>query len=235
MVNRATLVLASALVLVASMGEAGNKKYPFAVGIEGDSSTYQISEDDIGAAIQWGTKNKGKMLGLQFRDTAARFLSASSDGAGSLGFSLEAYTPYAWVGQNCSWAAKRYEQMNREDITEEMLSPIFTVIVHPDTPRKLTASGMHGTSGVDHVIVRSTHKKKFKVLQPTNIEAGSESIWNALGAEVEMSSAVAYFAIDDVVEISRLDKKGEFFIVVIGDTGEEKKFKVKTKHFKRLP
>lgn len=38
-----------------------------------------------------------------------------------------------------------------------------------------------------------------------------------------------------VKRIASLDKKGEFFIVVIGGTGEEKKFKVKTKHFNRLP
>jgi hypothetical protein len=46
---------------------------------------------------------------------------------------------------------------------------------------------------------------------------------------------VAYFDMDEVIRISSLDKKGEFFIVVIGTTGEEKKFKVKTKHFERLP
>ena len=39
----------------------------------------------------------------------------------------------------------------------------------------------------------------------------------------------------EVLQISAMDKKGEFFVRVIGTTGEEKDFKVKTKHFKRLP
>ena len=72
------------------------------------------------------------------------------------------------------------------------------------------------------------------MLQPISVEPGSELQQNAFGAEIELSSAVAQFDINEVIRISGLDKKGEFFIVVIGDTGEEKKFKVKTKHFKHL-
>ena len=49
------------------------------------------------------------------------------------------------------------------------------------------------------------------------------------------TSQIAAFDLDEVKKIAALDKKGEFFIVIIGTTGEEKKFKVKTKHFKRLP
>ena len=228
-----TIVSVLALAALTAIPVSAKDKAPFAVGLDPDG-TYSLSDDDIKASLEWGTKQKGKMLGLQLRDSAAG-LFAGLDGTTTTGFSLEAYTPYSWIGQNASWAAKRYQEMTMEDVTEEMAAPIFTVIVHPDTPHQVSASGMVGTSGVDHVIVRSTSKKNFQVLQPTTIDAGSEFAWSAMGAEVELSSAVAYFPMDGVAQISSLDKKGEFFIVVIGDTGEEKKFKVKTKHFKRLP
>ena len=57
--------------------------------------------------------------------------------------------------------------------------------------------------------------------------------WEA--SEVGFMAQVATFDIDEVRRVASLDKKGEFFVVVIGDTAEEKKFKVKTKHFDRLP
>lgn len=234
---RLLLVVGTVLAFLVTPALA-KKKVPFEVGLD-VNGTYTLSESAIDAALKLGAKNRGKTVGLSLRDKGQGFLAAMDrmdDGRSSVstGFSLEAYTPYAWVAQNSSWAAKRYQEMTREDVTEEMTDAILTVFVHPDSPRQVSADGMVGTSGVDHVIVRSTSKKNFQVLQPTSIEAGSELQRNAFGAEIPLSSAVAYFNIDEVMRISSLDKKGEFFIVVIGDTGEEKKFKVKTKHFKHI-
>ncbi|MCP4897032.1 MAG: hypothetical protein GY906_08660, partial [bacterium] len=58
---------------------------------------------------------------------------------------------------------------------------------------------------------------------------------NAMGGEASLTSQLALFDLGEVERVAALDKKGEFFIVVIGTTGEEKKFKVKKKHFERLP
>ena len=44
----------------------------------------------------------------------------------------------------------------------------------------------------------------------------------------------AFFDLEQVAEIAKLDKKGEFFVVVVG-TKYNGEFKIKTKHFERLP
>jgi hypothetical protein len=54
-------------------------------------------------------------------------------------------------------------------------------------------------------------------------------------ARAKATISLTTFDLEAVQRIAALDNKGEFFIVVIGDTGEEKKFKVKTKHFDELP
>ena len=80
--------------------------------------------------------------------------------------------------------------------------------------------------------MRSTRKKNFEVLQPIDIHADAVYAQNALGAEVGFTTQVATFDLDSVRRIASLDKKGEFFIVVIGDTGEEKKFKERNEKVK---
>ena len=100
---------------------------------------------------------------------------------------------------------------------------------------------MAGTSGVEHVILRTTDRKRFKtsegrfdVAQPLEIFESEQYAQNAFGAKVSFASMEAIFSIKDARRISSVDKKGEFFVVVIGVTGEEKRFKVKTKHFNRI-
>lgn len=63
------------------------------------------------------------------------------------------------------------------------------------------------------------------------IQEYQEALW----AEDVISSMFGYFDLDELVLVTKLDEKSKFLIVVIGTTGEEKKFKVKTKHFERLP
>ncbi len=46
-------------------------------------------------------------------------------------------------------------------------------------------------------------------------------------------SAGAAFKMEDVERLRRMDKKGEFFIVVVGDN-QNKFFKIKERFFKRL-
>ncbi len=63
------------------------------------------------------------------------------------------------------------------------------------------------------------------------IQEYQEALWT----EDVISWMFGYFDPDELILVSTPDKKGELFIVVIGTTGEEKKFKIKTKHFERLP
>ena len=41
--------------------------------------------------------------------------------------------------------------------------------------------------------------------------------------------------LEQVAEISKLDKKGEVFIAFENALGKERKLKIKSKHFKKLP
>lgn len=197
--------------------------------------THPLNEAGINAAIAFGNEARGKSTALSLQDSAQGWAQALGDKNATSGFSLEVYTPFSWIAQTASWKAKKYQTFAREDVAPEMVEGVLRVFANPDRPNVVSQRGLAGTSGVDHVIVRSTRKKNFEVLQPIDIQTDAVYAQNAFGAEVGFTTQVATFDLESVKSIASLDKKGEFFIVVIGDTGEEKKFKVKTKHFKRLP
>jgi hypothetical protein len=108
---------------------------------------------------------------------------------------------------------------------------VLHVVANPDLPERKDASRSEN-SGVDHVIIRSTAEEDFKVLQPVNIE--EDIVYPIHGRRVPYSRKTAVFDLLGVVEICKLDKKGEFFVVVIATKDAEKTFRVKTKHFERL-
>lgn len=226
---RKILILLTILT-IATMVAAGDR--PF--------RNYPLTDELIAEALEAGVRAKGKMVGLRLVDQ----MQGLARGLGSFGgrrsdattgFSVEIHTPFTWITQQASWSAKKYKTMGREDVTEQMLEPVLMVICNPDMPVKVTSRGARGISGVEHVIIRSTKKKGFSYIQPKETESGSELAQNAFGAQLELESLVGYFDMDETLQISAMDKKGEFFVRVIGTTGEEKDFKVKTKHFKKLP
>lgn len=227
-------IWAAALLILslAGVGLAGNKARPF--------SKYPLEPKTLELAISVGARFAGDSTALSLKDSAQGFMAAMNQSAGttsgtSTGFSLEVYTPFSWVAQLSSWKSKKYLELAAEDLDENATAGVLRVYANPDRPRYVSRSGLVGTSGVDHVVIRSTNKKGFEILQPTEILEDSTYTQNALGAGVEFSALVALFDLEEVKRIAALDKKGEFYILVIGETGEEKKFKVKTKHFDRLP
>ncbi len=226
-----TWLSVAVLMLLAGTATARDNDRPF--------THYPLIDSEINLAIAAGTKAKGKACGLSLRDSFQSFSNsmaiAGGTPTGSTGFGVDVYTPFAWIAQNASWEAKKYRELELDDVTEEMKEGVLRVFANPDMPTRVSPGGMAGTSGVEHIIIRSTPKKNFEVLQPLETVEDIEYAQNAFGAEVALPSMAGYFALEDVVRISTLDKKGEFFVVVIGTTGEEKKFKIKTKHFKLLP
>ena len=224
----------SALVFSAfAMNAVAEKKVPF--------RSYPLDEMRIERALDFGTRSKGSTTGLILKDTGQTWMSGLATGtkfnsAGTLstGFSLQVYTPFTWIAQNASWEAKKYLELTADQVTGDMKRGILRVYANPDTARSISSEGMRGTSGVEHVVLRTT-KKRFEVVQPLELLESAQYAQNAFGAKVGFASMEATFSMEDVQRISSVDKKGEFFIVVIGTTGEEKKFKVKTKHFDRIP
>lgn len=197
--------------------------------------SYPMSDEMIANAIEEGEALRGHMTGLSLKDSLSRFARHTGNPNLSTGFSVDIYTPYSWVSQQASWAAARYKKLAVADVGDSMTDAVLRVYANPDVPTRVTEQGLIGTSGVDHVIIRSTAKKDFAILQPVIIEEDVEYAYNAFGAGIAFASKMAVFELQQVVDICKLDNRREFFVVVIGTTGEEKKFKVKTKHFERLP
>jgi hypothetical protein len=201
-----------------------------------------MSERDKADAIMRGTKMKGRMTGLLLQDSEQAFASALSAGLNrglsqsgtNTGFSLRVYTPKAWLMQLAADAAKEYRSFTVRETTDEMLEPVLRVVVYPDKPTYVTASGMLGTSSVQHVILRDEQKRL--VVQPSFKEDFEETASNAMGGKAAFQGLRAQFPMDGVRELRGPNNDREFYIVVIGSAvSKEKEFKVKQKHFASLP
>jgi hypothetical protein len=197
-----------------------------------------LSEQDKADAVRIGTKEKGKLTGLSLLDSGASWANAltvtaaNPSGTGGTGFSLRVYTPKTWVEQLASNAAKEYRPFTINDITDEMLEPVLRVIVYPDKPTSLTAAGMASTSSAEHVVLRD--EAKHLVVQPASKEAFSDKASSAL-RDMEYQGLVAKFPLDSLKELRGPNGDKEFLIVVVGAKTKEKEFRVKQKHFERLP
>jgi hypothetical protein len=192
---------------------------------------YPLTDELVERAIAEGSV-RGEDFGLWMTDSGSAWGNAFvDDQSGTTGFSVLIYSPYSWINQQASWAAKKYKKFDAAELNWEAMD-LLRVYANPDVPLRL---GNLGATGVEHVVIRSTAKHNFEVAQPVEIEGDLEYTQNSFGAEWAGESQVAMFLMEDVLRIAAADKKGEFFILIIGVSGEEKKFKVKTKHFKRLP
>jgi len=207
------------------------------IGFAGPAVAQSLApgEGEIRAAIADGTRDKGKREGIILRDSAAGFAAAlgSSGGAqSSKGFWVEAYTPLTWIQQKASTAAKEYHPMTSADVTPELLEPVFRVVAHPDMPNTVNAKGMTGTSSVQHVVLRDESRKI--VIQPIFKEPFDEEASNAMGGKAAFTGLTLKFPLEGLRELRGKDGNGEFFITIIGESGAEKNFKVKKKHFDDL-
>lgn len=192
----------------------------------------------IADAIAIGAKQKGREQGLDMQDTGQGFLAAINQSNGSqvgtsTGFSIVAYTPVTWVRQLSSNAAKQYQALAPSDLEDSDMAAVFRVYVQPDRPTFVTGDGMIGASSVEHVVLRDSGRKA--VVQPVSKEATTEEVANAMGGRQVLQGLVAMFDLADLAAVRGPRGDGEFFITVIGTTGEEKDFKVKKKHFARIP
>ena len=189
-----------------------------------------LSEKEITSAIQYGTSRKGKNTGLQLIDKGKQFLRVISDKPieVSSGFSITLYTPYSWVSQMASDAAKEYKKFTKENVDEGMLLPILRVVVQADKPE---GDSNKGVTSVEHVVIRD--EARTDVVQPVHKELfgedGEENVW-----EEEYGGLIAFFQLEDLARIRALSKDQEFFVTVIGENDKEKNFKIKKKFFEKL-
>jgi hypothetical protein len=137
------------------------------------------------------------------------------------------------VRQLASDASKEYRTFTVADVSDESLEPVFRVVAYPDTPNTVSAAGLRGTASVQHVVLRDETRRI--VVQPTFKESFTQEASNAFGGHATFEGVRVKFAMSDVRELRGPKGDREFFITVIGNTGEEKDFKVKKKHFDDLP
>jgi hypothetical protein len=132
-------------------------------------------------------------------------------------------------------AARQYEPFTVEDVTEEMRRPVLRVKADPgrimDNARKKGIKEY----GMTHVTIRSTAKKDFEALEPVSVEEEPETAENIDERKNNYAVLNVLFELDEVAEISKLDQKGEVFVVFTNSLGKERKLKIKSKHFKKLP
>ena len=121
--------------------------------------------------------------------------------------------------------SRAFGQFTIDDLTDDATEPVLRLVVFPDTPNTVTAQGMQGTSSVQHVVLRDEPKRI--VIQPTFKEPFSEETSNAMGGKATFQGLQVKFPLDALREIRGSRGDREFFITVIGSSGEEKDFKVK--------
>jgi len=193
--------------------------------------------------IDAGRTLKGRGTGLVLTDAAQGVLNvmtAFADGMNNCpgcsntksGFSVVAFTPLTWIEWQASQAAKEYRTFDLSMVTEEMAAPVLRIRVNPDIPSHVIASGLAGTSSVQHVVLRCAQKKT--VIQPLNKSTFVVTVKNAMGGNAQYEGVEAIFPLDGVAQLRGPRGDQEFFVTVVG-TGYEKNFKIKQKHFKQLP
>jgi hypothetical protein len=197
---------------------------------------------DQADAVRIGVKAHGGLTGLSLTDSARAFgnmmtqmnngMNGRHDTTDGTGFSLRVYTPKTWIEQQASNAAKEYRPFVVADITEEMLEPLLRVVVYPDKPTVISGQGMRNSQSVQHVVLRD--EKKTLVVQPISKEPFSDVASSAL-RDMAYEGIIATFPLDAVRTLRGPSGDKEFLIVVVGEGRQEKEFKVKEKHFERLP
>lgn len=206
---------------------------------------YPLLESSIAEAVALGESPGQKSPGLSFgtpsesssgmREDSNRtnnFMESTGGGPQTTGFGVEAFTPFTWVARSARDAKKKGTPLKPADLPDEMTEPLFRVIGYADVPT-YPIVGVHG-SRVEEIFLQSTQKKD-EPLPPSTTKRYSDLVRTDSGEILDMGALMAAFTLEELASVANRDKKGEFFVVIVSDQGKEKRFKVKTKHFKKLP
>ena len=235
---RALLTISLSLCFSSSV-EPKDTKQPF--------SHHPLTETDVDTAVKSGLTLETKKVGLRFKaasddlgdfqrvddERLGHWLTGSGSRMDTTGFVVEVFTPYSWIQRVASLRAADGSGMTTEEVTEGMKEPVLRILCHPNTP----VSSQEGVVGVEveRVTLRSTAKREYEVIEPSQTEPLAMPARRGNAVLTDIGPLLASFPMEEVLRIAKLDKKGEFYIDIVSATGEEKDFKVKTKHFSRLP
>lgn len=233
------LLTISLSLCYSSFGEPEESRQPF--------THHPLTDADVESAVKSGLTLETKNVGLRFKaasddlgdvprvddERLGHWLTGSGSRMDTTGFVVEVFTPYSWIQRVASLRATGGSGMTTEEVTTGMKEPVLRILCHPNTP----VSSQEGVVGVEveRVTLRSTAKKEYEVIEPSQTERLAKPARVGTVFVTDIGPLLAYFPMEDVLRIAKLDRKGEFYIDIVSSTGEEKDFKVKTKHFSRLP
>ena len=111
-----------------------------------------------------------------------------------------------------------------ENVTSEMKSRVLHVVALPNTPERLNGQNMSAATSVGRVVVCDRDKKR--IVQPLTGDVSSVTIDSALRSK-DYTSIASTFDLREIDGLRGTGEANEFFVVVIGENGARKFFKVK--------
>jgi hypothetical protein len=196
-----------------------------------------LTPEQIDAAVAHGATHKdAKTQGLHLRDVQARdsAYSTLTRTKSSQGFSLTIFTPTTWVRERAAIAARGNRLLRRADISEVDALPLLRVLVYPDIP-SYSDAGVWGSTSVRSVYVED--ETSSGVLVPLWQKPFEMRITQSVTAARIFPGYMGLTAVFDYAAVQSLrgGAEGEYFVRIVGATGEVKRFKVKRKHFDHIP
>ena len=197
-------------------------------------SPQSLTDDQVREAIA-RSNGKHHSIGLQLTDQQTAFASAFVAGMNNqqgavTGFTIVVYSPTQWVELQAALAHREMRPFTVADADDNMRVPMLHVLALPSRAEYISGPGMTYAQGVKRIVLSDTARQT--TIQPTDLTSRTVVNSSAL-RDVSYNSASAMFPMKDVGSLRESDKKGEFFIVVVGDK-YNKFFKVKDRDFKFL-
>jgi hypothetical protein len=190
----------------------------------------RLTDDQVRQAIARGN-GKRHQIGLTLNDKQTAFFSAlRCQTCGQSGYTITIYNPEQWIELGAEQAKKEMQPFGLADVTDQMRAPALHVIALPSQAEHLTGSGIAGSSSVHRVVLSDTGRQI--TIQPLAVSLSTLQSNSALRS-FEYTMASTEFSMSDVARLRDSDRKGEFFIVVVGDN-QNKFFKVKSRDFRML-
>jgi len=160
-----------------------------------------LSEKQIDEAIAFGKTKKSAMVMI---------------GGGDGGFGIGFQGPYARVAAKAAEATEKYLPFGRDQIDDELLSPLVSVTAYPMKPSYGRYTGWTVTGAAKHLVLQVKAKKgqpATEAIQPTKTETFPVSWSNAMGGKFESQGIAGWFAVEDI-------PTEEFDVVVVTGASE---------------
>ena len=178
-----------------------------------------LDDAAVGRAIRAGVR---RMPPLELKDRGGLF-----SGAGN-GYRISLYTPPSWIAQLADTAVTDGKTLSLAEVGDDDRAPLLRVFASPSTPT--VGSSLDRSSSVLQVSVLD--ERRQSQLLPIEQRPFTARHRALLGSGA-LTGLQATFRLSDL-EALRGGADREFFVRVEG-TGYAKDFKIKRKHFSRLP